>query len=84
MLLTRDGWLRTNRSRMLSSLVGFYHFSLAEIMQSTMKGLIDMFASLFVMLLYVPSQQLWSWRGGGGWGAVHITTLFPGQTRTSS
>ena len=25
-----------------------------------------------------PSQQLWSWGGGGG-GSVHLTTLFPGQ-----
>ena len=36
---------------------------------------VKVFFCLFVFLLYLPSQQLWSWRDG----SVHLTTLFLGQ-----
>ena len=39
--------------------------------------LLSLVSCLFVLLLYVPSQQLWSLRDG------HLTTLFPGQAWTS-
>ena len=34
---------------------------------------------LFVLLLYAPSQQLWSWQDA----SVHLTTLFPGQVTST-
>ena len=70
--------MNPDQTALMDRLYQAYVFSWIRNNSVLMLTLILSFVSLFicfVLLHYVPSQQLWSWRGR----SVHLTTLFPGQ-----